>query len=472
LEGAGDEAPAEYRARAQFGRAQALGVLNEHELARDARQRAVELYTETGDHAGISRAHSQLSFRANLLGDLKQARTSVDIAFRHAKLAGDDALIGGALWRLSSHQAADERLATREQAAELLTKARDYRELARAYLSAAYQALLHGRPAEALTLLKVAPPAAEKVQSPETTMFVFGNLGLANLFSGGVRAAREAFESQLRLCLGHAFRYGADEGLAGLAAIFAHEGHAEQAARLLGAARALGYPPALDEPIYDRLESDFIARVRIRRGSAAWARDERAGGALSYDEAIAYGPAASSTGPSGPGGGVAHRHVERAFMFTDIVNSTPLVATLGDEAWADLLHWHDRTLQALFRAQLGDQVDHTGDGFFVAFPDASHALRCAQAIQSKLARHRHENGFAPQVRIGVHTDTAISAAGNYRGHGVHLAARVGAHADGGEILVSRRTLAAAGPGFTAAQPRTVELKGVNEPIELLTLASG
>jgi len=47
---------------------------------------------------------------------------------------------------------------------------------------------------------------------------------------------------------------------------------------------------------------------------------------------------------------------------------------------------------------------------------------------------------------------------------------VGAHADGGEILVSRRTLAAAGPGFTAAQPHTVELKGVNEPIELLTLA--
>ena len=31
LEGAGDEAPAEYRARAQFGRAQALGVLNEHQ---------------------------------------------------------------------------------------------------------------------------------------------------------------------------------------------------------------------------------------------------------------------------------------------------------------------------------------------------------------------------------------------------------------------------------------------------------
>jgi len=76
-------------------------------------------------------------------------------------------------------------------------------------------------------------------------------------------------------------------------------------------------------------------------------------------------------------------------MFTDIVNSTPLVAALGDEAWTQLLQWRDRTLQELFRAHLGDQVDHAGDGFFVAFADAQSSLRCAQAIQRKLATHRH-----------------------------------------------------------------------------------
>jgi hypothetical protein len=46
----------------------------------------------------------------------------------------------------------------------------------------------------------------------------------------------------------------ADEGLIGLAAIAAREGQPERAARLLGAARALGYPPIGDQPIDDRLE--------------------------------------------------------------------------------------------------------------------------------------------------------------------------------------------------------------------------
>jgi class 3 adenylate cyclase len=159
----------------------------------------------------------------------------------------------------------------------------------------------------------------------------------------------------------------------------------------------------------------------------------------------------------------------RVFMFTDIVGSTPLVAALGDEAWNRLLAWHDRTLREVFRAHRGQEVDHAGDGFFVVFAGAADALRCAEDLQRRLERHRREAGFAPQVRVGVHLAEATHADGGYQGHGVHLAARIGAAAAGGEVLLSRAVLEAAGPGFAAGEARSVSLKGVSEPVALAPL---
>src|SRR5438552_4877129 len=70
------------------------------------------------------------------------------------------------------------------------------------------------------------------------------------------------------------------------------------------------------------------------------------------------------------------RRVMKTFMFTDMVGSTQLVAALGDEAWEVLLRWHDETLRALFAAHQGEEIDTTGDGFFVSFDDPEAALAC------------------------------------------------------------------------------------------------
>jgi class 3 adenylate cyclase len=154
-------------------------------------------------------------------------------------------------------------------------------------------------------------------------------------------------------------------------------------------------------------------------------------------------------------------------MFTDIVDSTPLVSVLGDDAWMQLLQWHDRTLRALFTKYLGEEVTHAGDGFFVVFVRSDAAVRCAGEIQRQLERHRRENGFAPKVRIGIHVDEANYLAGNYHGHGVHVAARIGAQAQGGEVLVSRQTLEAVGPAVSVGEPRAAQLKGVSDAVELV-----
>ncbi len=159
--------------------------------------------------------------------------------------------------------------------------------------------------------------------------------------------------------------------------------------------------------------------------------------------------------------------VSGTFVFSDICGSTNLVEAIGDAAWVDLVEWHDRTLRTLFGEHRGDEVDHAGDGFFVAFQDPAAALACAVAIQRALAEHRHNHGFAPPVRIGVHTADAISAGGGFRGKGVHTAARVGAVAEANEILASRETAEAAGVTFT--NPRIVELKGISEPVEIVSI---
>jgi len=158
----------------------------------------------------------------------------------------------------------------------------------------------------------------------------------------------------------------------------------------------------------------------------------------------------------------------RTFLYTDICDSTPLVEAMGDEAWAGLVGWHDRTLRQLFGEHGGEEVDHSGDGFFVAFPDAKRAVECAAAVQRRLAAHRRTNGFAPEVRIGVHAAEASRSAAGYSGKGVHEAARVGALGGPGEIYASLKT-ARLVDGLAYSEPKTVSLKGISEPIDVVTI---
>lgn len=160
------------------------------------------------------------------------------------------------------------------------------------------------------------------------------------------------------------------------------------------------------------------------------------------------------------------QRVVKTFMFTDIVKSTNLLEVLGDEAWNQLLHWHDQTLRSLFVAHHGEEVVTTGDGFFVGFDSPDAALGCAVAIQRTLAEHRAQHGFAPQVRIGVHAADATQVGRNFTGKGVHEAARIAALADAGEIFTSTKT---ATPQFKLSDTHSVTLKGIAEPMEIASV---
>jgi class 3 adenylate cyclase len=162
------------------------------------------------------------------------------------------------------------------------------------------------------------------------------------------------------------------------------------------------------------------------------------------------------------------RPTARALLFTDIVSSTTLLEAIGDRAWQQLVTWHDATLRAEFAAHRGEEVDHAGDGFFVVFEDASVAVKAAVAIQRRLAVHRRDAGFAPAVRMGVHAADVLGGDGAYRGRGVHVAARIAAAATADEILVSLECLKG-DVVETVGEPRTLILKGVAEPVEVVSV---
>jgi class 3 adenylate cyclase len=205
---------------------------------------------------------------------------------------------------------------------------------------------------------------------------------------------------------------------------------------------------------------DSSARLELRAARSAFQQlgatlDLRRVGELLEEEAVADGE---------------RRRMTKTFMFTDIVTSTDLVGLIGDAAWEELLRWHDRALRSAFAHHGGEEVSHTGDGFFVAFDQAREAVECAVAIQRRLADHRREHGFAPWVRIGLHAAEATRQGSDYRGQGVHAAARVGALADREEIVTSASALEQAGViRFPVSEPREVTLKGVGEPIEVHTI---
>jgi class 3 adenylate cyclase len=158
--------------------------------------------------------------------------------------------------------------------------------------------------------------------------------------------------------------------------------------------------------------------------------------------------------------------ITRTFVFTDIVSSTQLIEAMGDEAWTDVLRWHDETLRSCFLRHEGEEIDHAGDGFFVTFHSERQAMDCAISIQRALRDHRRAHGFAPSVRIGLHTSEATPQGRGYRGKGVHEAARIAALAQGGQIMASVDTIIAAGAARELTDRRIATLKGISKPLDV------
>jgi class 3 adenylate cyclase/sugar lactone lactonase YvrE len=126
------------------------------------------------------------------------------------------------------------------------------------------------------------------------------------------------------------------------------------------------------------------------------------------------------------------------FLFTDIEGSTQLVKQLG-ERYTEVLAEQRRILRSAVERCEGREVDTQGDSFFFVFARAKSALEAAVIAQRELARHQWPAGGQVRVRMGLHTGEPVVGEERYVGLGVHRAARIGAVAHGGQVLLSNTT---------------------------------
>jgi class 3 adenylate cyclase len=155
------------------------------------------------------------------------------------------------------------------------------------------------------------------------------------------------------------------------------------------------------------------------------------------------------------GPALSRRRALATLLFTDLVDSTPTAAKLGDRAWRELLAGHFAAARSALDRFGGREIDTTGDGILATFDGPANALRAADAIRDAAARH------GLRLRAGVHVGEVEFAGGDVRGVAVHEAARIMGQAAAGEILVSETTRALAQPsGFTFEDKGPHTLKGL------------
>lgn len=143
-------------------------------------------------------------------------------------------------------------------------------------------------------------------------------------------------------------------------------------------------------------------------------------------------------------------------MFSDIVDSTRRAAELGDRRWREMLQAMEEAVGRELMRFRGRAVKTMGDGFLATFDGPARGIRCATAIRDT-ARAQ----FDVEVRTGLHTGEIEVIGNDVGGIAVHIGARVGGIASGGEVLVSGTVKdLVVGSGIPFEDRGERELKGV------------
>jgi class 3 adenylate cyclase len=142
-------------------------------------------------------------------------------------------------------------------------------------------------------------------------------------------------------------------------------------------------------------------------------------------------------------------------LFTDIVGSTEMAASLGDQRWRDLLDHHHAAVRRNLTRFRGHEVKTTGDGFLATFDGPARGVRCACAIADDV------KSIGMEVRAGLHTGECEMIGDDVGGIAVHIGARVAALAGASEVLVSGTVKdLVAGSGLRFSDRGSRPLKGI------------
>lgn len=155
-------------------------------------------------------------------------------------------------------------------------------------------------------------------------------------------------------------------------------------------------------------------------------------------------------------------------VFSDLVDSTALLARLGDDRMDQVRREHLQDVADVVAGCGGRVVKTLGDGAMACFESALGALRAAASIQAAVERlDANQGGIGIAARVGVAVGEPISDGDDLHGMAVVIASRLCSAAASGEVLVQDLVgaLVASREGVGLGEARSYALKGVPAPVQ-------
>jgi pimeloyl-ACP methyl ester carboxylesterase len=153
-------------------------------------------------------------------------------------------------------------------------------------------------------------------------------------------------------------------------------------------------------------------------------------------------------------------------LFTDIVNSTAALQSMGDERWRVLLQGHNEIVRNQLTHFKGREIKTTGDGFLATFDGPARAVRCACAIRDEVQK------LGIEIRAGLHTGECDVIDNDISGLSVHTTERIMSQAMPGEVLSSNTVKdLVAGSGLQFEKKGLFSLKGISGEWEIYAVGA-
>jgi len=150
-------------------------------------------------------------------------------------------------------------------------------------------------------------------------------------------------------------------------------------------------------------------------------------------------------------------------VFVDVADFTSFTAENGDKAALKMLSKLSVLINSAIKPCKGEVVKHLGDGYLLAFPSASQAVRGSASIRNAMKKKQ----LAVSIRIAVHAGEPLVEQDDLLGHDVNLTARLLDHCDPGAIIVSEAAKDLAKKRLKKIRfrdRRVVKIRGLSTPL--------
>ena len=165
---------------------------------------------------------------------------------------------------------------------------------------------------------------------------------------------------------------------------------------------------------------------------------------------------------------VTTREQRFAIVFADIVGSTRLFDSMGDEKAKETIIKIQKLLADVVQDSPGEVINYIGDEIMCRFPDANTAIDTAINMQRAIGSMPPIAGTPVAVRIGINWGSVIADGDRLFGDTINIASRMTEIAEAGQIITSKNVVEKLPPEAQnlAGKFDKVKVKGKKEPISI------